>query len=134
MDKENQPVILVVEENDDNRQLVLKVLGCRGYTVVGVVDGEEALTKLTDVNPDLILMSINLPNMDGYEVIRRIHSRWPETVAIAITEKTAKEESIDGLKHGVSMYLEKPLEMKSVKDAIARGLEQRALKHKAPQI
>ncbi|MBW2328710.1 MAG: hypothetical protein JRF04_03675 [Deltaproteobacteria bacterium] len=59
MDKENQPVILVVEENDDNRQLVLKVLGCRGYTVVGVVDGQEALTKLTDVN-----------HSDGYKPAR----------------------------------------------------------------
>ena len=126
--------ILVVNPEPSIRIALKEGLSSKTFEVHVAKDGAEGLRLGSKGYYDIIIASLVLPDMDGYKVIRRIHSRWPETVAIAITEKTAKEESIDGLKHGVSMYLEKPLEMKSVKDAIACGLEQRALKHKAPQI
>ena len=126
--------ILVVNPEPSIRIALKEGLSSKTFEIHVAKDGAEGLRIDSKGHYDIIIVSLVLPDMDGYEVIRRIHSRWPETVAIAITEKTAKEESIDGLKHGVSMYLEKPLEMKSITDAIARGLEQRALKHKAPQI
>lgn len=126
--------ILVVHPEPSIRIALKEGLSSKTLEVDVAADGAGGLRLNSKGHYDIIIVSLVLPDMDGYEVIRRIHSRWPETVAIAITEKTAKEESTNGLKHGVSLYLEKPLEMKSVKDAIARGLEQRALKHKAPQI
>jgi len=126
--------ILVVNPEPSIRIALKEGLSSKTFEVHVAKDGAEGLRLGSKGHYDIIIVSLGLPDMGDYEVIHRIHSRWPETVAIAITEKTAKEESIDGLKHGVSMYLEKPLEMKSITDAIARGLEQRALKHKAPQI
>lgn len=126
--------ILVVHPEPSIRIALKEGLSSKTFEIHVAKDGAEGLRIDSKGHYDIIIVSLVLPDMDGYEVIRRIHSRWPETIAIAITEKTAKEESIDGLKHGVSMYLEKPLEMKSITDAIARGLEQRALKHKVPQI
>ena len=126
MDKENQPVILVVEENDDNRQLVLKVLGCRGYTVVGVVDGEEALTRLTDVNPDLILMGINLPGMDGYEVTRRIHQqeKFANLPIVALTARAMDGDEEKSLAAGCDAYIAKPINARTFPDAIAAILKE----------
>ena len=126
MDKENQPVILVVDENDDNRQLVLKVLGCRGYTVVGVVDGEEALTRLTDVNPDLILMGINLPGMDGYEVTRRIHQqeKFANLPIVALTARAMDGDEEKSLAAGCDAYIAKPINARTFPDAIAAILKE----------
>ena len=128
--------ILVVNPEPSIRIALKEGLSSKTFEVHVAKDGAEGLRLVSKgyYDYDIIIVSLVLPDMNGYKVIRRIHSRWPETIAIAITEKTAKEESINGLKHGVSMYLEKPLEMKSITDAIARGLEQWALKHKAPQI
>ena len=126
MDKENQPVILVVEENDDNRQLVLKVLGCRGYTVVGVVDGEEALTRLTDVNPDLILMDINLPGIDGHEVTRRIHQqeKFANLPIVALTAHAMDGDEEKSLAAGCDAYIAKPINARTFPDAIAAILKE----------
>jgi len=126
MDKENQPVILVVEENDDNRQLVLKVLGCRGYTVVGVVDGEEALTRLTDVNPDLILMDINLPGIDGHEVTRRIHQqeKFANLPIVALTARAMDGDEEKSLSAGCDAYIAKPINARTFPDAIAAILKE----------
>ena len=126
MDKENQPVILVVEENDDNRQLVLKVLGCRGYTVVGVVDGEEALTRLTDVNPDLILMDINLPGIDGHEVTRRIHQqeKFANLPIVALTARAMDGDEEKSLAAGCDAYIAKPINARTFSDAIAAILKE----------
>lgn len=126
MDKENQPVVLVVEENDDNRQLVLKVLGCRGYTVVGVVDGEEALTKLTDVNPDLILMDINLPGMDGYEVTRRIRQleKFANLPIVALTARAMDGDEEKSLAAGCDAYIAKPINARTFSDSIAAILKE----------
>ncbi|MBW1857759.1 MAG: response regulator, partial [Deltaproteobacteria bacterium] len=66
--------ILVVEDNQDNRELVVKVLKINGYKVIEAVDGEEALEKTKTENPDLILMDLFIPKIDGYEVTRRLKS------------------------------------------------------------
>ena len=126
MDKENQPVILVVDENDDNRQLVLKVLGCRGYTVVGVVDGEEALTRLTDVNPDLILMGIKLTGMDGYEVTRRIHQqeKFANLPIVALTARAMDGDEEKSLAAGCDAYIAKPINARTFPNTIAAILKE----------
>ena len=98
MNEETKPVILVVEDNDDNRQLVLKVLGRRGYEVVGVVDGNEALERLNDINPDLILMDVILPDMGGADVIKTLKT-YPEfkaTPVLFITAMVKPEEERRG--------------------------------------
>jgi len=106
--------------------LVLKVLGCRGYTVVGVVDGEEALTRLTDVNPDLILMGINLPSMDGYEVTRRIRQqeKFVNLPIVALTAHAMDGDEEKSLAAGCDAYIAKPINARTFPDAIAAILKE----------
>ena len=72
-DREPMPKkILVVEDDTDNRRIVTKVLSVEGYTVIEAVDGNEALALTRAERPDLILMDLALPNMDGWEATRQI--------------------------------------------------------------
>jgi two-component system cell cycle response regulator DivK len=64
--------ILVVEDHEDNRQILRVLLGSAGYNMIEAHDGEMALTTAASERPDLILMDIQLPGLDGYEVTRRI--------------------------------------------------------------
>ena len=64
--------IMVVEDQEDNRQILRDLLGNNGYELIEAWDGEAALTTLASQRPDLILMDIQLPGIDGYEVTRRI--------------------------------------------------------------
>ncbi len=122
----NQPVILVVEDNDDNRRLALKILAGRGYTAVGVVDGREALNKLADVDPDLVLMDINLPDMDGYEVTRRIRQQeeFAGLPIIALTAHAMAGDEEKSLDAGCNGYIAKPINARTLPDSIAAVLKE----------
>ncbi len=126
MDETKKPVILVVEDNDDNRQLVIKVLSRRDYEVVGVVDGKEALERLSDVNPDLILMDINLPNMDGYEVTRRIHLQkdFAALPIVALTAHAMVGDKKKSLAAGCDAYISKPINVRTFPETIAAILKE----------
>ena len=67
--------ILIVEDNEDSRELVVKVLRNKGYIMVEAVDGEEAIEKVVSEKPDLVLLDISIPKLDGYEVAKRLKSR-----------------------------------------------------------
>lgn len=127
MSSRNQPVILLVEDNEDNRQLVIKVLGSRGYRVVGVEDGQQALSKLSDINPDLILMDINLPGMDGYEVTRRIRQqkKYVDLPIVALTAHAMVGDEEKSLTAGCDAYFSKPINVRTFADAIAAILNKK---------
>ena len=125
MSEKTKPVILVVEDNDDNRQLVLKVLSRRNYEVVGVVDGNEALERLNVINPDLILMDINLPGMDGYEVTRRIRrqEKFANLPIVALTAYAMVGDEEKSLNAGCDAYISKPINVRTFPETIAAILE-----------
>ncbi|MBN2333890.1 MAG: response regulator [Deltaproteobacteria bacterium] len=125
-DKE-KPVIMVVEDNEDNRDLIIKVLGRQGYEMVGVDDGNEALAKLDLVLPDLILMDINLPGMDGYEVTRRIRSSemHRSIPIVALTAHAMQGDEAKSLAAGCDAYVAKPINVRTFPLTVARILEQK---------
>ena len=125
MSEKTKPVIMVVEDNDDNRQLVLKVLSRRNYEVVGVVDGNEALERLNVINPDLILMDINLPGMDGYEVTRRIRrqEKFANLPIVALTAYAMVGDEEKSLNAGCDAYISKPINVRTFPETIAAILE-----------
>jgi DNA-binding NtrC family response regulator len=79
---------------------------------------------------DVLIADLCLPDIDGLEVIRRIKSHSPEIVSIVITGNPSRETSMEATSQGVCGYLEKPLDMKSIKNAIERGLERREQRQK----
>jgi len=102
--------ILVVEDQEDNRQILRDLLSSAGYEMSEAGDGQEALKEVAKNRPDLILMDIQLPIMDGYEATRRIKAD-PETRAIPIVVVTSYALSGDEAKAreaGCDAYVTKP--------------------------
>jgi two-component system cell cycle response regulator DivK len=108
--------ILVVEDNNRNRRLLKILLESRGYEVIEAVTGEEAMRYLRDSNPDLILMDIQLPNVDGLELTRNIKSD-PKTADIPIVAVTAYAMKGDReriLEAGCDGYISKPIDTRKL--------------------
>jgi two-component system cell cycle response regulator DivK len=102
--------ILVVEDQEDNRQILRDLLGASGFEMREAGDGEAALAEVAKQRPDLILMDIQLPILDGYETTRRLKSN-PDTKAIPIIVVTSYALSGDESKAraaGCDAYVTKP--------------------------
>jgi two-component system, cell cycle response regulator DivK len=102
--------ILVVEDQEDNRQILRDLLGNAGYELIEAGDGEQALAALAKQRPDLILMDIQLPIMDGYEATRRIRAN-PEMTGIpiiAVTSYALTGDEAKALAAGCTAYITKP--------------------------
>ena len=106
------PTILVVEDNEMNRDMLTRRLARRGYATLIAVDGEEGVSVAKNRHPDLILMDMSLPVLDGWEATKRL-KKTPETAHIPIVALTAHAMSGDrerALDAGCDDYDTKPVE------------------------
>jgi CheY-like chemotaxis protein len=118
--------ILVVEDNDMNMQLVEFLLEEGGYAIVKATSGEEALAAVTrDTTPDLILMDIHLPGMDGLSVVRRMKSddRTARIPILALTAHAMRGDKDRFLEAGCDGYISKPIDVKTFLSSIEQYLE-----------
>jgi two-component system cell cycle response regulator DivK len=102
--------ILVVEDTEDNRQIIRDLLSSVGYELIEAVDGAEGVAMAQNHHPDLILMDIQLPGMDGYEATRQIRA-LPELAGVPIIAVTSYDLSGDEAKTraaGCDGYVAKP--------------------------
>jgi len=101
--------ILVVEDQEDNRQILRDLLGSVGYDIIEAGDGEEAV-KLAALRPDLILMDIQLPELDGYEATRRIKAdaRLRDIPIIVVTSYALSGDEDKARAAGCDAYVTKP--------------------------
>ena len=102
--------VLVVEDDTDNRCIVAKVLSVEGYQVIEANDGVQALARVREERPDVILMDLALPNMDGWEATRQLKSD-PATRAIPVVALTAfamRGDEERAREAGCDDYLPKP--------------------------
>ena len=105
--------ILVVDDNPDNLRVMMGLLENSGYKVRLAVEGELALSSIDAYPPDLILLDVNMPGMDGYETCRRIKAK-PDLRSIPIIFVTAKTDEVDeeyGLRLGAVDYVTKPVNL-----------------------
>ena len=106
--------ILVVEDEDDIRELLRYNLAKEGYQVTGAASGEEALKAVRVAMPDLVLLDLMLPGLDGLEVCRSL-KQDPQTRNLPIVMLTAKGEEADivaGLELGADDYITKPFSLR----------------------
>lgn len=106
---DRQPVILVVDDTPQNIKLLEAVLAPRGYEVIPAASGGEALDRAAGTPPDLVLLDIIMPGMDGYEVCRRLRER-PETRFLPVVMVTASgdQEKLKALDAGADDFITKP--------------------------
>ena len=108
--------VLLVEDNEDNRIVYSTILQHFGYVVMEALNGEEGIAKARNERPDLILMDISIPVIDGWEATQ-VLKRDPETRAIPIIALTAHALASDrekAMEVGCDSYLAKPCEPKAV--------------------
>ncbi|MEO1286122.1 MAG: response regulator [Chloroflexota bacterium] len=104
-------MILYVEDNAQNMRLVRKMLKIGGYEMIGAGDGTKGLEMAKEHNPDLILMDINLPDIDGIEVTKRLKEdpEFADTPIIALTANAMYGDRERYLDAGCDDYLSKPV-------------------------
>ncbi|MBP3371985.1 MAG: response regulator transcription factor [Clostridia bacterium] len=112
----NKFQILVVEDDAPVRNLITTTLKAHDYRFITAACGEEAITLAATHNPDIILLDLGLPDIDGVEVIRRIRS-WSIVPIIVISARSEDTDKIDALDQGADDYLTKPF---SVEELLAR--------------
>ena len=119
--------ILVVEDNPENMRVMEMVLRRKDYILLKAIDGEEALDVATTEKPDLILMDIQIPKMDGLEVTRRLRKSraFSHTPIIGITAYAMKGDREKVLESGCNAYLSKPFSIHELMAMIAEMLSQR---------
>jgi two-component system cell cycle response regulator DivK len=112
--------ILVVDDNQDSRELVVKVLKNKGYKMIEATDGEEALEKAVAETPDLILMDISIPKINGYEVTRRLKTmeEFKDTPIVALTAHAMKGDRTKALEAGCEGYISKPINIRELPEQI----------------
>lgn len=113
----NNPTrILVADDNETNRDILATRLEANGYEVLHAADGEQALTVTRERRPDLILLDIMMPKLDGIEVCKRLKAdpALPFTPIILVTAKAESDDVVEGLDAGADEYLTKPIDQKAL--------------------
>ncbi len=110
--------ILYIEDNPDNMRLVKRALEAKGYVIHGAINGLSGLQLAESIMPTIILLDINLPDIDGYEVARRIrkhrNSDLRQVPIIAITANTLKGDAEKALDAGCDVYMSKPINIREL--------------------
>jgi class 3 adenylate cyclase len=108
--------ILIVDDNEANRDIIRTRLATQGYDLLEAADGEEALAIAREKQPDLILLDVMMPKLDGIEVCRRLKTdpAAPFTAIILITARTSSSDVVFGLDAGADEYLTKPVDQTSL--------------------
>ena len=116
--------LLLVEDNEDNRIIYSTVLRHLGYEVVEAHDGNEAVTAARREKPDLILMDISIPGMDGWEATRvlRADAETREIPIIALTAHALPDDRERAQQVGFNAYLAKPIEPRAVAAEVQRWI------------
>ena len=122
--------VLLIEDNEQNRYLATFLLEAHGYTVVSAGDGASGIALAEKMVPDLVLLDVQLPKMDGHEVARRLRSirSLRATPIIAVTSYAMVGDREKSLGAGCNGYIEKPIdpdtfvaEIQRVVESVAQG-------------
>jgi two-component system cell cycle response regulator DivK len=116
----DSPKILYIEDDHYNRMLIRRVLQAEGYAVVEAEDGPSGIEVAQKERPDLILMDINMPDMDGYAVTAQLRALkdFQDVPIVALTANVMKGDREKSLQAGCSGYIQKPIDV----DALPRQL------------
>jgi two-component system cell cycle response regulator DivK len=122
-------LILIVEDNEKNMKLARDVLQVKGYTTIEAMTGEEGVKLAIEQKPDLVLMDIQLPGMNGIDALRVLRAN-PATTRIpiiAVTASVMQQDRKQITEAGFDAYVGKPINLKEFLEAVRKALEDRPL-------
>ncbi|AXK46191.1 response regulator transcription factor [Brachybacterium saurashtrense] len=108
---------LVIEDDDDIRRLLEVVLGQAGYTVTAAATGGEGLDALAPDSPDLLLVDVGLPDIEGFEVVRRARPRIDGHI-VMLSARSQEADARQGLEAGADAYLTKPFRPRQLRERL----------------
>ncbi|MEN8154434.1 MAG: response regulator [Acidobacteriota bacterium] len=119
--------ILVIEDNEQNLYLITYILEKRGHTIISAMDGESGIKTAGKVKPDIILLDIQLPGMDGYEVAKRLKSipELNDIPIVAVTSYAMVGDREKALESGCTGYIEKPINPETFTEEVESYLKNR---------
>jgi CheY-like chemotaxis protein len=123
--------ILIVDDERQNRQLLEVLLEAEGYLLDTAASAEEALAAVARQRPDLILLDVMMPGMDGYQVVARLKAN-PDTVSIPVVMLTALDDRNSrshGLMAGAAAFLTKPIDRHALREAVMSLLRTSVASH-----
>jgi two-component system cell cycle response regulator DivK len=125
--EDQAPLVLVVDDMDDGREICAEYLAFRQYRVATAADGFEAIAKATELLPDIILMDLSLPGIDGWEATRRLKSdeRTRPIPVVALTAHALRSAHDQAVEAGCDAVITKPVLPKELEAQIRRILGDR---------
>jgi len=126
--------ILIVDDEKLIRWSLTQALGKEGYQVLAAEDGDQGLAMVGEEDPDLVILDVKLPGIDGLQVLEKIREFNAEVVVIMLTAFDALEIAVQSMKLGAYDYIHKPYELDKVKVCIKNALETVKLKKEVQQL
>ncbi|MFH1215573.1 MAG: response regulator [Pseudomonadota bacterium] len=120
--------ILIADDNQDSRELVRKILRKDDYVLLEAIDGEDALQKIIAEKPDLVLMDISMPKINGYDLTRMVKESGElrNITIIALTAHAMKGDRANALDAGCNGYITKPINVREFADQIRKYIDDTA--------
>jgi two-component system cell cycle response regulator DivK len=127
--------ILVAEDRPASLELIRTVLEDAGYEVVEAIDGQEAVAKAKSTRVDLILLDLQMPRADGYEVLARLRrdTTFANTPIVALTASAMQGDRERALAAGFSAYLAKPVDLARLRSEVKRLIDERTAAAREPE-
>jgi len=121
--------ILYIEDDPSNRLLVRRILEAEGYSFTEAVSGLAGLEMATQMKPDLILLDINLPEMDGYDLAKRFRETpdLRQVPILALTANVMKGDRERSLEAGCDGYIQKPIDVDRLPDQVRAALQKASI-------
>ncbi len=127
-------IILIVDDEETIRFSIKEFLDGQGYEVIVAETCEQALEKIHEFLPDLVLLDLRLPNMDGIELLEKIRAKDPNILMIVMTGYGSIDSAVEAMKMGAYDYLEKPFKTEHLKLVIEKALSTQALRREVLEL
>ncbi|MFY1829867.1 sigma-54-dependent transcriptional regulator [Myxococcus fulvus] len=123
--------ILVVDDEDNARKAIATILNEEGYDVAEAADGAEALARVADFSPAVVLTDVRMPKMDGLSLLRGAREQGSDATFVMMTAFASVEMAVEAMKSGADNFLLKPLDADQVLVTLSKALEKRSLRQEA---
>jgi DNA-binding NtrC family response regulator len=126
--------ILVVDDEDNARRAIVTILGEEGYEVAEASNGVDALARIAEFSPAVVLSDVRMPQMDGLTLLKKAREQGSDSTFVMMTAFASVETAVEAMRAGADNYLVKPLDADAVLVILSKALEKRSLRREAESL